>query len=338
MTQTVIHLVDDTSPGGVTRVLDHIAKSPALARRHRHEVRTVRRGRLGAPRLGADVIVSHLSVSWANLPMLTALRALNPAARLIHVEHSYTEAFVASHAVPRRRFRTLMRVAYALFDRIAAVSGRQADWIVRAGFALEDRVIVINPVVDLGPFLALEPRLDAAPRVFGLIGRLDVQKGFDIAIRAFREAAPSDATLLVVGEGPERAALETLAAGDPRIRFMGWAPQPQTAVAACDAVLMPSRWEAFGLVALEAQAAGRLVAVAQADGMTEHVRRGAVGVGQNSVAGWADTLRSLCRSAHAERILAARFRARAAQARFEQDWLGMLEGRTRAASQLAAAA
>lgn len=338
MIQTVIHLVDDTSPGGVTRVLEHIAKAPALARRHRHEVRTIGRGRLGAPRLAADVIVSHLSLSWANLPMLTALRALNPESRLIHVEHSYTEAFVASHAVPRDRFRTLMRVAYALFDRIAAVSGPQAGWIVRAGFAPKDRVTVINPVVDLGPFLALEPSVDAAPRVFGLIGRFDVQKGFDIAIRAFREAAPVDATLLVVGEGPERTALEALADGDLRIRFLGWAKRPEAAVAACDAVLMPSRWEAFGLAALEAQAAGRLVAVAQIDGMAEHVRRGALGVGQNSVAGWADTLRSLCRSAQAERILAARFRARAAQARFEQDWLGILEGANDAPRRIAAAA
>lgn len=338
MTQTVIHLVDDSSPGGVARVLNHIATSPALARRHRHEVCTLRRGGLTAPRLSADIIVSHLSVSWANLPMLTALRALNPEARLIHVEHSYTEAFVANHAVPRRRFRTLMRVAYALFDRIAPVSGPQAAWITRAGFAPEDRVSVVNPVVDLGPFLALEPRIEAAPRVFGLIGRLDVQKGFDIAIRAFREAAPADATLLVVGEGPERAALEALAAGDPRIRFMGWAERPEAAVAACDAVLMPSRWEAFGLVALEAQAAGRLVAVAETDGMAEHVRRGAVGVGQNSVAGWADVLRSLCRSAQAERILAARYRARAAQTRFGRDWLCLLEERTGAESQLAPAA
>ncbi|MGF1501868.1 MAG: glycosyltransferase family 4 protein [Paracoccaceae bacterium] len=338
MIQTVIHLVDDTSPGGVTRVLDHIAKSTALGHRHRHEIRTLRRGRLGAPKLGADLIVSHLSVSWANLPMLTALRALNPAARIIHVEHSYTEAFVASHVVARGRFQVLMRVAYALFDQVVAVSRPQADWIARAGFAPEEHVVVINPMVDLGPFLALEPRLEAAPRVFGLIGRLDVQKGFDIAIRAFREAAPGDATLLVAGEGPERAALEALAAGDQRIRFMGWAERPEVAMAACDAVLMPSRWEAFGLVALEAQAAGRLVAVAQTDGMAEHVRRGAFGVGQNAIAGWADAIRILCRSAHAERILAARFRARATQAKFEHDWLGMLEGATDATRRIAAAA
>ncbi len=323
MTKTVIHLVDDASPGGVTRVLEHIATCPTLSRHHRHEVHTLRRGRLGAPRFSADVIVSHFSVSWVNLPMLTALRALHPDAALIHVEHSYTEAFVACHAVPRRRFTALMRVAYALFDRIVAVSEPQADWIQRRGFAPRERVVVINPVVDLGPFLALAPRTDAAPRVFGLIGRLDPQKGFDIALRAFRAAAPSDARLVIAGTGPERESLERLAAGDPRIRFAGWAERPEMAMEACDAVLMPSRWEAYGLVALEAQAAGRLVVTADTDGLAEHIRAGAVGVGANSVAAWSDTLRVLGSGHHAERILMARFRARAAQRRFADAWLAL---------------
>lgn len=324
MTQHVIHLVDDASPGGVTRMLDCIANSPALGRSHRHEVRILRRGGLSAPRLEADVIVSHLSVNWANLPMFTMLRALHPQTPLLHVEHSYTEAFVAGHLVPRGRFAALMRVTYAMFDRIVAVSAPQADWIRRRGFAPASRVVTINPGVDLGPFLALAPQLDVLPRVFGLIGRLDAQKGFDIAIRAFRSAAAADQSLLIFGEGPERGRLEALAKGDPRIRFMGWAADPAAAMAACDAVLMPSRWEAFGLVALEAQAAGRLVVVSGVDGLAEHLRGGAVSVGANTSAAWGETLSRLSRSPHAERVMRGRIRGREAAGEFARAWQALL--------------
>ncbi|MEL6217357.1 MAG: glycosyltransferase family 4 protein [Pseudomonadota bacterium] len=321
MTQTVIHLVDDSSPGGVTRVLEHMARSPSLGRDHRHKTHVVRRGSLSAPRLQADIIISHLSVSWSNLPMFTALRALNADVPVIHVEHSYTEAFVAGHAVPRRRFGTLMRVVYAMFDRIVAVSGPQAEWILRRGFAPRERVSTITPCADLGPFLALAPNLETVPRVYGLIGRLDTQKGFDIAIRAFCDRVRPDERLLVFGEGPERGRLEELASGDERVCFMGWASNAADAMEACDAVLMPSRWEAFGLVALEAQAAGRPLAVSTVDGMAEHIRSGAVAVGAQTADAWGDAIARLRETTHADHVLRGRMRGRAAAEQFERQWL-----------------
>lgn len=320
MTPTIIHLVDDASPGGVMRMLEHMRSAPGLRREASHRLHVMRRGRLGAPRLEADVIVSHLAVTWANLPMFTALRALNPTVPLIHVEHSYTEAFVAAKMVPRRRFGTLMRVAFSVFDRIVAVSDPQAVWLERRGFVPASRLSVINPSVDLDPFLALAPRHLTRPRAFGLIGRLDEQKGFDIAIRGFRAGAAADSSLLVFGEGAERARLEALAEGDPRIRFLGWAEKPAAAVGACDAVLMPSRWEAFGLVALEAQAAGRLLLTSAVDGMAEHARGGAMVIGANTAEAWAEAIGRLGSENHAERILRGRFRAKTAAHQFAHAW------------------
>ncbi|MEO1722828.1 MAG: glycosyltransferase family 4 protein [Pseudomonadota bacterium] len=325
MTRKVVHLIDDTAPGGVMQMLRHMAEGPAIGRDHSHEIRRIRRGALVAPRLEADVIVSHLTVTWMNVPLLTGLRALNPDVPMVHVEHSYTESFVAMHAVPRQRFATLMRVSYAMFDRIVAVSAPQAAWIRRRGFAPAERLVTINPSVDLSPFLALAPRLEGAPKVWCLIGRLDAQKGFDVAIRAFRAAAGDDESLMIFGEGPERDRLEALAEGDARIRFVGWADSPAEAVAACDAVLMPSRREAFGLVALEAQAAGRLLVVSGVDGLAEHQRHGAIAVGANSVDAWAETLRRLRHGGEAERILQGRQRARRAARAFQAAWLELLD-------------
>ena len=92
----VIHLVDDTTAGGVMRVIDHILTSPDLAAQANHSLVHLPRGKISARVYKADLIVSHLSISWRNLPMLIAARAANASTPLVHIEHSYTENFTSS--------------------------------------------------------------------------------------------------------------------------------------------------------------------------------------------------------------------------------------------------
>ena len=93
----------------------------------------VPRGRFSAPALDDDIIVSHLSVSWRNLPQLVALRARYADRTLIHVEHSYTAAFTGLKVRHRTRFFALLRTAYSLFDRLVAVSEAQGRWLAERG-------------------------------------------------------------------------------------------------------------------------------------------------------------------------------------------------------------
>ncbi|MFG6596088.1 glycosyltransferase [Sulfitobacter sp. 1A13368] len=69
-----------------------------------------------------------------------------------------------------------------------------------------------------------------------------------------------------------------LANGDPRIKFKGFAPAPVAAMAAVDIVAMPSRWEAYGLVAIEALAAKRNLLVSSIGGLKDHLEKGAQAV------------------------------------------------------------
>ena len=64
---------------------------------------------------------------------------------------------------------------------------------------------------------------------------------------------PTPTTIL--GEGDDRAALERLADGLP-VRLPGWVADTQAALSAAAIMVIPSRWEGFGLVAVEAMAAG----------------------------------------------------------------------------------
>lgn len=118
----------------------------------------------------------------------------------------------------------------------------------------------------------------AAPRILAL-GRLHRNKGFDLLIRAMRDVP--GATLVIAGEGPERASLEALArdcgvAG--RTHLLGWRDDPGALLAACDVFCASSRHEPLGNMVLEAWSAARPVVAAAAQGPSELIRAGATGV------------------------------------------------------------
>ena len=293
MIQAIAHLVDDASFGGINRMLDHVSTDPKMSAFAEHRIVRLRRGQLSAPELKADVIVSHLSINWRNLPLLTLLRGRYPDSAFIHVEHSYSERFIAANVENRDRFETLIRSTYALFDTVVAVSKAQGEWIARRRFCAPSRVRIIPPCVKLDAYFAVPSKTTNAALTIAAIGRFDTQKGFDTLIMGFRAAGRPDMKLHLFGDGPQRGDLEALAAGDPFIAFKGYAADTAAALAASDVVAMPSRWEPYGLVALEAMAARRPVLCARVDGLSDHIANGAIDIGGNSADGWRDALRTL---------------------------------------------
>ncbi|WGW02405.1 glycosyltransferase family 4 protein [Tropicibacter oceani] len=316
---TVLHLVDDTTPGGVTRVLDHIRRCPQMARDARHEIRPVSR-RAPLPSCQADLVVSHLAISWRSLPRLISFRARHAATPIVHVEHSYTERFTALNVAARGRFFTLLRTAYALFDRVVAVSAPQGAWLSRRRLVQSQRLVVIPPVVDLAPFRQI-PAATGPVRRFGAIGRLHPQKGFDLLIQAFCSLPEQDIALDICGSGPDLEALRALAGDDRRIVFKPHVAAPQHAFEAVDMVLIPSRWEAFGLVALEARAAGRPVLTSGVDGLVDSAGPGARHVTGQGAEAWAEALSAVLDGPPAP---LCQTRAQQAEADFADRWKTLL--------------
>jgi glycosyltransferase involved in cell wall biosynthesis len=91
--------------------------------------------------------------------------------------------------------------------------------------------------------------------------------------------------------------LRNLAQGDARIAFKGWSSTPADAISGVDAVVMPSRWEAFGLVAIEALAAGRPLMTSGIDGLSDHVKGGALNIAADTPREWAAALAKLTEGA-----------------------------------------
>lgn len=321
----IAHLVDDTGPGGVTRYLDFLSQDPAMQDFAHHEVIAVPRANPAIRHIDADIIVSHLAITWRGLAGLMLLRARHAGTPLVHVEHSYSSGFVASRVTARTRFQALLRCAYALFDRVVSVSEGQRFWLVSRHLVAANKVDVIHPCVDLSAFRALTPVTGPA-RIFGLIGRFDTQKGFDIAIRAFRALPDPDVRLNIYGGGAEEAALRNAAGEDSRIRFHAFVSDPVSAMAQCDAILMPSRWEPYGIVALEARAAGRLLAVSFIDGLRDHAEDASHSCRGLAISDWTDTLSNM--AAHAATAPSRGASDPSPERETREGWLGLFESLT----------
>jgi glycosyltransferase involved in cell wall biosynthesis len=92
-----------------------------------------------------------------------------------------------------------------------------------------------------------------------MVCRLIEQKGVVYGLRAFAQIAPQfpPAHVVIAGDGALRGTLEAEARKlgiSQRVHFLGWREDTANILAALDVLLMPSLWEGFGLVLLEAMA------------------------------------------------------------------------------------
>ncbi len=115
----------------------------------------------------------------------------------------------------------------------------------------------------------------------GALGRFDRQKGFDLLLTAWAQSSlrESDAGLVLAGYGPQESELRELATRlNLPVYWAGYQAEAARFLPALDLCVCPSRWEGFGLVALEALACGVPLVASRVDSLPEIVRDGLDGI------------------------------------------------------------
>jgi len=233
---------------------------------------------LGSPRPRATLVpFARYAFSASPDVVISALEPANIAAAVVRLMKGY-RLILSEHNTPSahypgrrdlllRNYPRIARIFYPLADKIVAVSEAVRNDMIRVyKLSSEKTQVIYNPVINSGFFNKLNaevpPLFDGTNKRPLIIaaGRLDFQKGFDILLRAVREVIEvMPVSLIIFGEGPERAKLESMAEElgiAPYVRMPGFTPYLPAYLRQANLFVLSSRWEGLPTVLIEALAAG----------------------------------------------------------------------------------
>jgi glycosyltransferase involved in cell wall biosynthesis len=310
--RTVVHFVDSDTFGGNEQSLLHLLlgldrerwrtvllhhPGPGLAQ-------LVENAATAGVRTRAVPRVTDGNVAWRLPAFVSALAAERPAvfhahlnwplackfgllaARVRRVPAIVATAQLFVEALMNRSVRFQLRVVSAGVHRYLAVSGDVARRL-EASFGIPARKLrVVHNGIDPAPFerppdRGLLATLSDGARepVVLTVARLSPQKGLDTLLAAARDVP--DARFVIVGNGPERPALESQAQAlgvSGRVSFLGHRRDVPDLLHACDLFVLPSLFEGLPLAVLEAMAAAKPVIASRIGGTDEAVVEGVTGL------------------------------------------------------------
>jgi glycosyltransferase involved in cell wall biosynthesis len=222
--------------------------------------------------LDADVVHTHL----VHADLYGGLAARLRGARLVSTKHNDDPFRMGS-------FRYVERGLARLADRVVAISDSLRRFTVERVGVPAAKVETIRYGLDEPPVAWGENPPDAVPdgaTILVSTSRLARQKGVDVAVRALAELPP-ETVLVVLGEGPERQSLVTLARAlgvEARLFLPGRVPDVAAWLRRASVYVQPARWEGFGLAVLEAMVSGLPVVATNVSSLPELVGDGDTGV------------------------------------------------------------
>jgi glycosyltransferase involved in cell wall biosynthesis len=223
-------------------------------------------------------------------------------------------AFSAYSGLPSLLYRVADRLMAPLTTVTICVSENELAAGLEAGTCSAERSVVIRNAVDVSA--SARSRHDRAiPRLIA-VGRLKAPKDFLTLVRAFAELPEGSFEALIVGDGPDRAAVEAEVRRlglEKRVSLAGERDDVPALLADSDVFVLSSRSEGLPVSVLEAMAAELPVVASGVGGLSELVVDGETGllVPPGDVAALAAALGRLIADRDLRRTLGAAGRARA---------------------------
>jgi glycosyltransferase involved in cell wall biosynthesis len=232
------------------------------------------------------------SNNWSTFVEAAAAKLLAGAPALVHTQHGLEYGGWSSSSLLKRSLRRAgVAFAVGMNDAIVSVSKAGQEWCRRHWRVPDGKSVLISNGIELplGPDppavarVRCELGLGTGDLVVGSIGTLRPVKNFPGLVRAFStivERLPC-ARLLIVGDGPERGALEELISGlelDSAARLVGPRSDIPELLAVMDVFALASHSEGMSLAVLEALGAGVPVVATRVGGNPEIVHDGECGI------------------------------------------------------------
>lgn len=229
--------------------------------------------------------ILHLHAAKAGMLGRIASRALRPRPAVVYTPHggAFHDVF---GSIRNRAFALLERTVVPLTDMVINVSEYSTHVYAAKTGVRPHRLRTIHNGVSLpgqpdpAAVAHFRSQLELPNDCFAIavVAQLNPNKGHAVLLEALsllkRDASRLSVAAVLIGDGPLRRELEerrnALHLGR-EVRFLGFRPNPLDYVAACDALVLPSIAEAFGLVLVEAMLVGRPVIASRVGGIPEIV-------------------------------------------------------------------
>jgi len=221
-------------------------------------------------RMNPDIV--HLHSSFAGAVVRAFLPGSSKDPALIYSPHGWSFSMETFKAA-KLAYAAIERRLAARTELILVNSASEYELAVRYGLP-ERKMKLVTHGISWAP--GPQRRGASGPMRIAFVGRHDRQKGLDILLDAIGRFRLRHIHFHIVGERVVDRSADRRAPARKNVTFHGWLSRAETSalIQQMDAVVMPSRWEAFGLVAIEAMRAGVAVIASNRGALPEVVRDG----------------------------------------------------------------
>ncbi len=218
-------------------------------------------------RFKPDVV--HLHSSFAGVIGRLCLILLWPLVRpkVVYCPHAFSFLMQTSGA-KKRIYALIEKALLPMTDAIICVSQYEADQAEAHGIK-SDKLFVIHNGVPQRHFIRPDKSHDTSVNLL-FVGRFDYQKGYDILLDAMKRLQNPHIHLTLIGDSVHSAQqIEKL----PQAQYTGWlkASQMEPYFINADVLVIPSRWEGFAMVPLEAMSYSLPIIASDATSLPEVV-------------------------------------------------------------------
>lgn len=222
-----------------------------------------------------DIVHTHLFPAqyWTAL----AVKLIKNGPRLVTTEHS-----TFNRRRQNRYFRLIDSFIYSIYDKVFSISEKTQENLMHWIFSEDNshnKFEIVENGIDLTEFenakayskCEINNNFNEEDLLIAMVGRFSYAKDQKTIIRALK-FLPSYVHLLLIGEGPLKDECVSLAAElnlENNVHFLGYRNDVSRILKSIDLMVLSSKWEGFGLAAVESMASGTLVLGTNVEGLSE---------------------------------------------------------------------
>lgn len=222
-------------------------------------------------KLDPDIIYCHST--WAGVFVRFPYLFLPRKPRILYNAHGW--AFLRDTSKWKKGVYALIeRILLIPTDRVINVSKYEYDAAVKYGLLKKKLSIIYSGISPKKNDVEVETNYPFDKINILFVGRFDRPKGIDYLLHEFLKCKRDDLHLTIIGDNVVGDSQIIEKKNTDSITFLGWMERVKLAsyYKNCDVVIMPSRWEAFGLVAVEAMKYGKPVIVSDRGALKEIIK------------------------------------------------------------------